>query len=86
MSNLEKYRSAFRVYGESSMDTVEWLCNDAYISETELFFIAYDANLCAMPYFSTWNDTEWKQKQIDSALERTKDFDGEVWLDDVRIK
>ena len=32
----------------------------------------------------TWNDR--KQKQIDIALRRAKDFVGEVWLDDVKIR
>lgn len=86
MSILEKYKSGFDVHGKHDIETVNWLIDSKDSNETELFFMAYDANLYPMPDFSSWNNNEFKQKQIDAALKRTKDFDGEVWLDDVRIK
>lgn len=86
MSNLEKYMSGFEVHGTHDIETVEWLFDIKDSNEKELFFAAHDANLYPMPDFSRWNNGEFKQKQIDAALKRTKGFDGEVWLDDVRIK
>ena len=49
-------------------------------------FMSYDANLYPVPNFSTWKEGKWKQKQIDVALRRARDFKGEVWLDDVKIR
>lgn len=82
---ISKYKAGFEVYGKHDIETVEWLFGEKESSDTKLVFLAYDANLCPLPEFSKWNETEWKQKQIDTALKVTKDFDGDVWLDDIMI-
>ena len=55
-------------------------------TESKLVFMGYDANLYPTPNFSTWTESDWKQKQIDIVLRRARDFEGEVWLDDVKIR
>lgn len=82
----EDFLRNFAVEGKHLIETIYWCVSPAALSKNKLKFLAYDANLYPTPNFSTWGDEEFKQKQIDKALEFTKDFDGEVWLDDVRIK
>ena len=86
---MEKYKSGFTVEvidGECSVWDMEWLFDEENTTENKLVFMGYDANLCPAPNFSTWKENKWKQKQIDTGLKRARDFEGEVWLDDVRIK
>ena len=86
---MDKYKSGFTVEvidGECSVWDMEWLFDEENTTENKLVFIGYDANLYPAPNFSTWEKGKWKQKQIDAALRRSRDFEGEVWLDDVRIK
>ncbi len=55
-------------------------------NETKLMFKAYDANLWPLSDASTWNK-KWRKKQIkflDKAV--SKDFIGEIWLDDVLVR
>ena len=86
---MEKYKSGFTVEvidGECSVWDMEWLFDEENTTENKLVFMGYDANLYPAPNFSTWKEGKWKQKQIDAALRRARDFEGQVWLDDVRIK
>ncbi|MEG0349544.1 hypothetical protein [Enterococcus sp.] len=83
---MEKYNRGFTVNGNQPFMTEEWLYQKDKSNGDKLVFYGYDANLCAMTSFSSWPRTEWKANVINRALEFTKDFDGEVWLDDVRIK
>ena len=87
---LKKYESGFTVVkandGKCSMCDTEWLLDEENTTESKLVFMGYDANLYPTPNFSTWKKGEWKQKQIDAALRRSRDFEGEVWLDDVKIR
>ena len=86
---MEKYKSGFTVEvidGECSVWDMEWLFDEENTTENKLVFMGYDANLYPAPNFSTWKEGKWKQKQIDAALRRARDFEGEVWLDDVKIK
>lgn len=84
---LEKYKSGFGVnHPKESMCDEEWLFSKEHSSNTKLVFLGYDANLFPMRDFSEWPETDWKQKVIRTALKRTKDFKGEVWLDNVKIK
>lgn len=83
---ISKYKGGFSVNGKHPIETVEWLFGDKESSDSKLVFLAYDANLCALPDFSNWNKTDWKQNQIEKALAVTSEFNGEVWLDDVQIK
>lgn len=84
-----KYKSGFIVEykeGKCGFFDTEWLYDEENTTATKLVFMSYDANLYPLPNFSTWQEDAWKQKQIDVGLRRTRDFTGEVWLDDVRIK
>ena len=86
---LKKYESGFTVEandGKCSMWDMEWLLDKENTTESKLVFMGYDANLYPAPNFSTWTESDWKQKQIDIALRRARDFEGEVWLDDVKIR
>ena len=86
---MEKYKSVFTVDftdGKCNMWDMEWLFDEENTTESKLVFMGYDANLYPAPNFSTWSESDWKQKQIDIALKRAKDFVGEVWLDDVKIR
>ena len=86
---MDKYKSGFTVEvidGECSVWDMEWLFDEENTTENKLVFMGYDANLYPAPNFSTWKEGKWKQKQIDAGLRRARDFEGEVWLDDVRIK
>ena len=86
---MNKYKAGFTVYGENPIETEEWLY-DENSSKNKLRFLGYDANLCPLPNLSTRpkNDynKKWSEKLNKIALEYTKDFQGEVWLDDVLIK
>ena len=90
--NLDKYKRGFTVTGKHRIETTDfylttfWILSRDSMSDNFLQFFAYDANLYPTPDFSTWKDNKFKQKQIKKALEFTKDFYGEVWLDDVKIK
>ena len=49
-------------------------------------FQAYDANLCPLPDASQWN-VDWLNKQVQFLNQViSKDFHGEVWLDDVMVR
>lgn len=90
--NLDKHKRGFTVTGKHRIETTDfylttfWIPSRDSMSDNFLQFFAYDANLYPTPDFSTWKDNKFKQKQIKKALEFTKDFYGEVWLDDVKIK
>lgn len=84
--NLSHYESGVCVDTGHPINTIEWLFQDDQSNNKKLVFFAYDANLCACPKFSTWSENEFKERQIKKVLERTSDFAGEVWLDDVKIK
>jgi hypothetical protein len=81
-----KYKAGFTVDASHPIGDEEWLFDDKNSTNVKLIFQGYDANLWPMPDFSTWPETEWKQKVIQTGLQRTKDFIGEVWLDSVQIK
>ena len=86
---MGKYKSGFTVEvidGECSVWDMEWLFDEENTTENKVVFMGYDANLYPTPNFSTWKKGKWQQKQIDAALRRARDFEGEVWLDDVRIR
>ena len=49
-------------------------------------FQAYDANLCPLPEASRWNK-DWLNRQAQFLNQViSKDFHGEVWLDDVMVR
>ena len=81
-----KYRDGFMIKGSHPILDEEWLYEEELSTANKLVFYGYDANLCALRDFSKRQNSEWKQKIIDTALIFTGDFNGEVWLDDVCIK
>lgn len=87
---MEKYTGGFTVRGKHPIETEEWTLSEKYSNEGRLVFLGYDANLYPMPNFSERPNNKisnaWKEKVIERALEYTKDFNGEVWLDDVKVK
>ena len=83
---LSKYKSGFTVSGKHPIEEVEWLFNEEESTEIKLLFQAYDAALYPLLNLSGWKNGDWENKNIQAGLERTKDFTGEVWLDDVKIK
>lgn len=81
----DKYMVGFCAFGKYDYMTEKWLYSDMS-KRDKLIFVGYDANMRPLQPFSTWPRTEWKIKIIDIALDFTKEFTGEVWLDNVRIK
>lgn len=85
-TDLSRYKGGICVDFGHPINTIEWLFQIDQSNDDKLVFFAYDANLCACPEFGTWPESEFKELQIKKALERTSDFAGEVWLDNVKIK
>jgi hypothetical protein len=83
---MKNYRTGFSTCGEHRISTVEWLYDAIGSNDDRLMFQAYDANLCPLPDLSKWKRKEYIFKQIKKGLEFTSDFNGEVWMDDVKIK
>lgn len=83
---MDKYEKGFTVNGSEPFMTEEWLFQKDHSNDTKLVFYGYDANMFPQNHFSKWPETEWKEKVKNIALDFTKDFKGEVWLDDVCIK
>lgn len=81
-----KYRAGFAVKSDNPMCGEDWMFDKKSSTNEKLVFQGYDANLFPLPNLSTWPETMWKQKVIQTGMQRTIDFTGEVWLDDVRIK
>ena len=79
-------KRSFAVHDKHSWETVEWLYSKEHSTDSKIQLLAYDANLCGLPQFQDWPETKHKQHQIDTILKYTEGFEGEVWLDDVRIK
>lgn len=79
-------KKSFVVKGKHPIETVEWYLDEESSNGDKAVYFAYDANLYPLPYFSTWKDEEYKQKQVKAALDMCKGFKGEVWLDDVKIR
>lgn len=90
MVNLKKYKKGFTVSGKHPIETEDWLFSKVESNPNKLVFLGFDANLSPMPNLSERPDNEynrvWFKKLKRVALEFTKDFKGEVWLDDVKIK
>ena len=85
MKILNKYKNGFVVDFGHPILKEEWLLSREQSSKNKLVFLGYDANLFPMLNFSERSESEHAEKVIKKALELTKDFKGEVWLDDVKI-
>lgn len=85
----DKFKGGFSVRSDDPDDHLfgtEWLFDDRVTDPNKLQFMAYDLNLYPTPDFDTWVDEDYKKKNIRVALQVTKDFPGNVWLDDTKIK
>ncbi|MCI2095904.1 MAG: hypothetical protein LKK07_10215 [Lactococcus lactis] len=84
MKWTEKYKCGFS--NGLNFESVEFLLDVENSNETKLFFKAYDANLYPLPDASTWSK-KWLKKQVKFLnTVVSKDFIGEVWLDDVLVR
>ena len=87
---MKKYKGGFTITGNHPIETEDWLFQKDKSDQNKLVFYGYDANLFPMPNLSERPDNaynrKWFEKLKNTALEFTKDFKGEVWLDDVKIK
>lgn len=83
---MKDYKAGFTTNGSHPIETVEWLLSEKDSSDIKLLFQAYDANLCPLPDLSKWKDKQYIDKQISKGIEVVQDFNGEVWLDDIKIK
>ena len=89
MTNLDKYKAGFDVELGHRILTEIWCFEEKLSNENKLVFYGYDANLFPLPNLSERNDKSnqmWVEQAKEEALELTKDFNGEVWLDDIKIK
>lgn len=89
MSNFDKYKAGFDVEKGHRILTEIWCFEEKQSNDNKLVFYGYDANLFPLPNLSertNYGDKMWVEKAKEIALELTKDFKGEVWLDDVKIK
>ena len=89
MSNFDKYKAGFDVELGHRILTEIWCFEEKLSNENKLVFYGYDANFFPLPNLSERNDKS-NQMRVEhakeKALELTKGFNGEVWLDDVKIK
>ena len=85
---LEKFKGGFVFRSKKHrICDVEAILGEEEIEDNKLVFLLYDANLCPLPDYSTWKNRSAENKQIiERGLQVTSDFEGEVWIDDVRIK
>lgn len=89
MNKFDKYKAGFDVELGHRILTEIWCFEEKQSNENKLVFYGYDANLFPLPNLSERNDKSnhiWVKKAKEKALELTKGFNGEVWLDDVKIK
>ena len=82
----DKYRGGFIIKGSHPILDQEWLYQEELSNANKLVFYGYDANLCPLRNFSKRPNGNAKQKIINTTLDFTKEFSGEVWLDDVCVK
>lgn len=81
------YNNSLAEYGEfKDWATEEWLLNKDKSTDNKLVFEGYDANLCGLPNLSSRPKTSWTDTLITSTLGMFSWFNGEIWLDDVKIK
>ncbi|WP_429971295.1 hypothetical protein ACQW5G_01240 [Fructilactobacillus sp. Tb1] len=81
---IEKYKAGF-TFGED-YETIEWLLNKKKTMSDTLFFDAYDANLIPLPNMGEWIGNKARQVQIDFMINKLKDWDGSIYLDDIKVK
>lgn len=73
-------------FGEEEHEAVYWLADKESTQDDVLKLQAYDCNLCGLPDMSKWNSKSWRNKNIEFVREATKDYDIEVWMDDMKVK
>ena len=85
MKRKNDFKGGFTVSGKHPIESIEWILEENS-NDDKIVFQAYDANLHPLPNISNWENKELINKQINKALIITKEFYGEVWLDDIKIK
>lgn len=80
---IKKYRAGITLW--EGYETEEWLVDEATTTATKLMLQAYDANMMPSPNFSQWSEKA-QARTKNMMLVRLEDFDGDVWLDDVKLK
>lgn len=86
MMNIKQLKRGFHYSENYNPWTCEdWLYQADKSNKSKAVFYGYDANLFPMPNFSVVNK-EHREKVTKKALEYFKDYDGEIWFDDVKIK
>lgn len=83
MENAPRY---IDTSGKHLIENITWMLQEEKSNDEKLVYYGYDASLFPCPYYSTWKETEFKERQKRVALSLLKDVDKEIWLDDVRIK
>lgn len=79
----EKYRGGLTIYDDDDKhhtNPTEFLLDQNKSTETELYFLAYDANLWPSPNIDTWNP-DYIKEVCRKICDRLKTFDGVVYLD-----
>lgn len=82
---MNKFVKFFTIEGEEDYETQEWCLEEKQSTENKLVYYGYDANFMPMINLSK-TSKENQNKVIGTAWNILKDFKGEVWLDDVKIK
>ena len=80
---IETFRGGL-AYGRD-YETVELLLDKEHTKDNKLCLQAYDANLMGLPSVSEWS-TDAKKKLNDEVCRQTKDYNIDVYVDDVLIK
>ena len=80
---IETFRGGL-AYGRD-YETVELLLDKKHTQDNKLCLQAYDANLIGLPSVSEWS-TDAKKKLNDEVCRQTKDYNIDVYVDDVLIK
>ena len=83
MENIPKY---IDTSGKHLIENVTWILQEKESNDKRVVYYGYDANLFPCTNYSTWKETEFKERQKSVALSVLKDVNREVWLDDVRVK
>ena len=65
--------------------TVELLLDKKNTQDNKLYLQAYDANLMGLPSVSGWS-ADAKNKLNDEVCKQTKDYNIDIYVDDVLIK
>lgn len=84
---LEKYKSGFTIYADSDKRRQcpdYFILDKRYSTETELYFLAYDADLWPAPNIDTWLP-DYIKEVCGKICDKLQDFEGTVYLDGIKL-